>query len=138
MCLKESAKDRKQKARSLSLLSISTLITPLHLPHMEKATGCANCLGTTLECCRRQTCNPWLLPPPVNQSFYLHFICISFASAQPHSARQCQLLLGLDVVPEVRPQTRARNRSGTEITTGIPIHIGTSPGPNQWNNTRRV
>lgn len=120
VCLK-SLKSRERKRQDLSLFPpICTLITPLHLPHMEKATGCANCLGTTLECCRRQTCKPWLLPPPVNQSFYLHFICIPSASAQPHSARPCQLLLGLDIVPEVQPQTRAGNRSGTEITAGIP------------------
>lgn len=114
-------------------IPISTLLTPLHLPHMEKATGCANCLGTALECCRRQTCNPWLLPPAVNQSFYLHFICAPL-SVPGSVGCSGDWMLSLRY-----SHKGAGNRSGTESTAGIPAHAGTSPaGPSQWNSTRRA
>lgn len=66
-------------------------------------------------------------------ALYLYPVCVSTAC----SARQCQLLLGLDAVPEVGPQTRAQSRSGTEITAGIPSSWTIRGGFKGWSFTYR-
>lgn len=136
----KSLKRREGKRRDFSsLLSISTLITPLHLPHMEKATGCANCLGTALECCRRQTCNPMASATTGKSellfALYLCPVCVSTAVL----CQALSVLWGLDVtLRDGRKHEQGTGQAHTSLQE-FPAHAGTSPaGPSQWKSPRRV
>lgn len=144
--------EAKQDCNPPYQFSPNTGISSLYLPHMEMATGYPNCLGTTLECRWRQICNPRLLPPPVNQSFHLYFICIPVCVSM---AALCQAVSDSYWDWKSAPEHSCEHwRTANKSTLSLSKSFGTGDRgdsknswlmlvlyqrvPSQLNNTRRV